>query len=86
MKHVEWNEEKNEQLIRERGISFEMCLEAIVGDGLLAIVSNHPPFEHQQVFILAMNGYVYEVPFVEDNEKIFLKTAYPSHEAKKKFQ
>jgi hypothetical protein len=32
-----------------------------------------------------IDDYVFEVPYVEDNEKIFLKTAYPSHEATKRY-
>jgi hypothetical protein len=30
-----WNEDKNEQLLRERGLSFEMVVEAINSGGLL---------------------------------------------------
>lgn len=85
MKYFDWDEEKNQWLIDNRGISFELCVESIISEGLLAIIDNHSPYEHQKVFIVVIDDYAYEVPFVEDSEKIFLKTAYPSHEATKKF-
>lgn len=83
MKYFDWNDEKNVWLIQERGISFELCTQYILSKNLLAIVDNHHPYSHQQVFIINIEGYCFEVPFVEDEEKIFLKTAYPSHEATK---
>jgi len=37
------------------------------------------------MFIVEVRGYVYIVPFVEDEEKYFLKTIYPSSDATKKY-
>jgi hypothetical protein len=34
---------------------------------------------------LEINDYVYYVPFIEDNEKIFLKTIIPSRKYTKKY-
>jgi hypothetical protein len=85
MKYFDWNEDKNDWLMANRGISFELCIECIVGGQLLDIVENHIPYEHQKVFIIEIDDYAYEVPFVEDDVKIFLKTAYASHEATKKY-
>jgi len=85
MKYFDWSEEKNEWLIANRGISFELCVECIIGERLLDVIENHLPYKHQKVFIIIIDDYVYEVPFVEDNTKFFLKTAYPSHEATKKY-
>ena len=56
-----------------------------MGDQLLDVIENHTPYEHQKVFIIEIDDYAYEVPFVEDDIKIFLKTAHPSHEATKKY-
>jgi hypothetical protein len=39
---------------------------------------NPDKYPHQKMFILEIEGYAYVVPFVEDNEKVFLKTAYKS--------
>ena len=85
MKYIDWDEEKNQWLIAHRAISFDMCLIYIEQGIYLDIVRNHPPYEHQKVFIIEIDGYVFEVPFVEDDKKIFLKTMYPSRVATKKY-
>ena len=85
MKYFDWDREKNEWLMHERGISFELCVVQITGGGLLDVVPNHTPYEHQKVYIIEIEGYCYRIPFVEKGEEIFLKTAYPSHEATKKY-
>ena len=85
MKYFDWDKEKNEWLMRERGISFELCVSHITGGYLLDIVPNHIPYEHQNVYIIEVEGYCIKVPFVENDEKIFLNTAYASHEATKKY-
>lgn len=85
MKYFDWDKEKNEWLTRERGVSFELCVTHITGENLLDVTPNHHPYGHQYIYIIDVEGYCYEVPFVEDGDKIFLKTAYPSHEATKKY-
>ncbi len=85
MKYFEWNEEKNQELISKRGVSFEMCVTYINEGFLVDIVDNHSPREHQKVFIINIEEYIYRVPFVEDEEKIFLKTLYPSRQGTKKY-
>lgn len=85
MKYFDWDKEKNEWLMRERGISFEFIKECIENGQVILTTKNHPPYEHQRVHFILINEYIYEVPFVEDEEKFFLKTIYPSHEATKKY-
>jgi hypothetical protein len=85
MKYFDWGEDKNEWLIKHRGISFEYIKECIEQGHVFAIVENHPPYAHQKVFLILIDDYIYEVPYIEDEAKIFLKTAYPSHEATKKY-
>lgn len=43
-------------------------------------IKKHNPvkYPNQKIFILRINDYVYYVPFIEDEEKIFLKTIIPS--------
>mgnify|MGYP001560184219 CR=1 FL=1 len=87
MKYVDWDREKNEKLQRERDVSFEEVLIAIEEGNILDIV-DHPSRDHyarQRIFIVAIHGYAYVVPFVEDEEKIFLKTIIPSRVATKKY-
>ena len=60
---------------------------AIEADGLLDVV-RHPnisKYPHQLIFIVAYEGYVYLVPFVEEPEYYFLKTIIPSRKAKRDY-
>ena len=82
----EWSEDKNLLLIANRGISFKDAVEAIANGDLLA---NEPHFNqkkypNQGIFYVLINNYVYCIPYVK-NDKIFLKTIYPSRKATKKF-
>ena len=78
MKYFDWNEEKNRWLAQERAVTFELCVVCIEQGYLLDTLQNKAPHGHQQVFIVNIEGYAYRVPFVQDGEKIFLKTMYPS--------
>lgn len=83
MKHFRWNHQKNLELKNERDISFEQIVLAIEGDGLLDTIShpNAEKYPNQSVFVVAFEGYVYLVPFVEEAEFYFLKTVIPSRKA-----
>ncbi|MBP9836594.1 MAG: DUF4258 domain-containing protein [Candidatus Pacebacteria bacterium] len=86
MKYFDWDNDKNKWLMENRGISFEFIKECIENGKVVGIVANHPPYEHQRVYLILIEDYIYEVPYVEEEEKIFLKTAYPSHEETKRFR
>ncbi len=87
MLYFDWNEEKNEKLKEERDISFEEIVEAIEGTGLLDVIDNPNQEKHkgQKMYILEINNYIYIVPFVENETKVFLKTIFPSRKATKKY-
>ena len=87
MKHFAWNLEKNEQLIRERGISFERVIYHIERDGLLDVIAHPNPSKYpgQKMFVLNIGDYAYLVPFIENEVEIFLKTIIPSRKATKKY-
>jgi len=76
MRPFNWSPEKNHKLIKERGISFEDVVFCLQGDGLLDDVShpNEEKYAHQRVFVVAIDDYVYLVPYVETENEIFLKT------------
>lgn len=83
MKPFRWNHDKNEALKIERSISFEEIVLAIEADGLLDELC-HPNLEkypNQSVFVVALEGYVYLVPYVEEPDYYFLKTVIPSRKA-----
>ena len=87
MRHFVWNSEKNTQLIRERGISFERVIFHIERDEILDIVKHPNPskYPNQRMFILDIGNYAYLVPFVETETEIFLKTIIPSRKATRKY-
>ncbi len=88
MKHIIWNKEKNKQLKNERNISFEVVSYLIETKQVLDILRhpNENKYPDQKIFIILYDNYVYLVPFVEDEEKIFLKTIIPSRKATKKYK
>jgi len=87
MKYIDWDNQKNELLKKERAVGFEEILIAIEEGQTLDIVEhpNKNKYPSQKVFIVEINSYAYLVPFVEDKEKVFLKTIIPSREATKKY-
>ena len=87
MKYFDWSEEKNTLLKLERDVSFEDVIVAI-GEGKLLDILEHPnsqKYKNQRIFVLDINHYAYLVPFVEDEQKIFLKTIIPSRKATKDY-
>ena len=71
--------------MRDRKISFEAIVSLIESGNIISIVKGKGKYSHQKQFIVEMNRYVYVVPFVEDEDKIFLKTIIPSRKLTKKF-
>ncbi len=85
MKPINWNSTKNQQLISERGISFEDIV-FYLQQGALLDDTKHPNSEkypNQRVFIINIDNYAYLVPYVENEKEIFLKTVIPSRKATK---
>lgn len=84
----DWDPEKNEKLKKERGISFEE-IAYFLGEGRLWKIESHhnqDNYPKQQIFFIPIGDHVYLVPFVEDGDTIFLKTAFPSRKATKEFR
>jgi len=75
---IAWDEEKDRWLTRTGGISFSEIADKILKGDYLVILEN-PRRPEQDLFLILIEGYVWIVPFVIDEEEtIFLKTAYPS--------
>ena len=87
MKYFDWNVDKNEKLKKERKISFETIVSQIELGKLLDILEypNKKKYKNQRIYIIEYEDYAYLVPFVEDEEKVFLKTIIPSRKATKKY-
>ena len=84
-----WNDEKNELLKSERGISFERIVVALEEGHLLDVIE-HPnvsKYPNQKIFVIEIEGYAICVPFVEEtNGDFFLKTLFPSRRHTKQFK
>lgn len=87
MKIYSWDNDKNEWLIVERGVSFERIIFLIENGGLIDVVRHPNPekYPSQLLFIVEIDEYAWLVPFVESSHEIFLKTAIPSRKATKKY-
>jgi len=87
MKHYDWDDEKNELLKKLRGVSFEQVVLAIVSGDLIDRLKHPNPekYPNQRVFLVKIEDYIYSVPYIEDDEKIFLKTIIPNRKATKKY-
>jgi uncharacterized DUF497 family protein len=83
MKPFQWSAGKNEVLQEERGVSFEAIVVAIDSGGLLDILAHPNPdkYPRQRVLVVALDGYAYLIPFVEESSFYFLKTIIPSRKA-----
>jgi uncharacterized DUF497 family protein len=85
MKPYDWSDEKNEWLRQERGILFEDVVFHLSRGGLLDTIEhpNQSQYPDQRIFIVNIEGYACLVPFVEDDEVLFLKTIIPSRKMTK---
>ena len=84
---IRWDKEKNEWLKEHRGVCFEQVVIILEQDNALEIV-NHPnkeKYPDQKIAIVMISDYTYLVPYVEDEEGIFLKTIIPSRKATEKY-
>jgi hypothetical protein len=83
MKPFRWNHDKNEALKIERSVSFEEIVLALEADGLLDQLRHPNPekYPNQSVLVVALDTYVYLVPYVEESDYFFLKTVIPSRKA-----
>jgi uncharacterized DUF497 family protein len=87
VKPFRWNPPKNEQLRERHGLGFEQIVVAIESGALLATMP-HPNlarYPRQRIMIVRIDDYAFLVPFVEDEDHVFLKTIIPSRKATRDF-
>ncbi len=72
----------NKQSLKDRGLNFEMIVEAIDSGGLLDVLSNaaHPG---QVVLAVKTSGYVHAVPCEFRGDDLRMTTAFPSRKLQK---
>lgn len=88
MKAIAWSPQKNEILKSERGVSFEDIVFHIYAGDIIETF-DHPDQEKypgQKIHAIAIEDYVYLVPFVESDDEVFLKTIIPSRKATKQYR
>ena len=85
MKFFAWDEAKNAKLRADRDIRFEDVVFHIERRDLLDVLQHpHPDrYPGQRIFVVRRDEYVYLVPFVEDEQTVYLKTIIPSRKATK---
>jgi len=83
VKAIRWNADKSLSLKSERGVSFEEVLSAISQGGLLRVMDhpNRSKYGHQTMLVVRIRDYAYLVPYVENEQEIFLKSIMPSRKA-----
>jgi len=83
-----WNHEKNRQLIRDRGISFEEVVQAIADGYCVNDVPhwNHEKYPNQRIMTVIIRDYAHLVPYVIDGEHYFLKTIIPSRKENRRIR
>ena len=88
MKIITWDPGKNERLKVEREVSFEDVLFHLEAGDVMDIF-DHPNQERyggQKIYVIAIEEYVYLVPFADSEEEIFLKTIIPTRKATKRYK
>ncbi len=85
-----YDPEKNAKLLEDknRKIGFDEIAAAMIEGKVLAVTDhfNKEQYPNQKIAYVMILDVVYKVPFVEENENsIFLKTAYPSNKARDEF-
>ena len=87
MKEIDWDSSKNKRLKSERGVGFEDVVVRLVNGNVLDTLDhpNQEKYPNQRIHVLDINGYVFLVPFVENEQGIFLKTIIPSRKATKNY-
>ena len=78
---VKWNPTKSARLKRIRGVSFEEILE-----GELLDICENPVRRDQKILIFDYRGYIWVVPFVIEEQGVFLKTLYRSRKYHKLYK
>ncbi|MBF0254132.1 MAG: BrnT family toxin [Candidatus Omnitrophica bacterium] len=81
-----WDKEKNQKLVRDRGVSFEQIVFHLEQGHLVKISPGQGKYAHQKQFLVEVNRYIYIVPYVKEGaDGVFLKTIIPSRKMTKQF-
>ena len=86
MPNVDWNRAKAEALRARYGVTFEDVAPQIeIGDARNFAHPNPEKYPNQRIYVVFIEDYAYVVPYVENENGIFLKTLYPSRKASRDY-
>lgn len=87
MKSISWNTEKSLALKASRGICFEDMVFFIERGEILDdyLHPNQKAYPGQRIMVIGVANYAYLVPYVENEEELFLKTIIPSRKATQRY-
>ncbi len=87
MRVFRWDNEKNEWLKKNRGVSFEQVVILMERGDVLETIEhpNQDKYPGQKIATIRIDDYAYLVPYVQESEDIFLKTIVPSRKATNKY-
>ena len=86
--NFKWNLEKNKSLMKDRGVCFEDVVTTIYEDKIIDTIKhpNKEKYPDQSIYIVELMGYVCMVPYVNNNDEIYLKTIIPSRKMHKHYK
>ena len=85
----DWSPRKNEQLIQQRGVSFETVVAAIEQGDLVDVLEhpNQDRYPGQTIYAVEIDEYIHLIPFVTQADGTrFLKTIIPSRKATRDYR
>jgi uncharacterized DUF497 family protein len=87
VKVFRWDNEKNEWLKKNRGVSFEQVVILMGREDVLETIEhpNQDKYPRQKIATIRIGDYAWLVPYVQESEDIFLKTIIPSRKATNKY-
>ena len=87
MKSLNWNTEKGVALKSSRGICFEDVVFFIERGDILDdyLHPNQKDYPGQRIMVINIANYAYLIPYVENDEELFLKTIIPSRKATQRY-
>jgi hypothetical protein len=79
-----YDPKKNDLLLKTRGVSFSMIIEAIADKRVLLNFdhSNQEKYPNQKMLVVDIEGYTYCVPYLINGNTWILKTIFPNREYK----
>jgi hypothetical protein len=87
MKNLNWNSKKSVVLKASQGICFEDVVFYIERGEILDdyLRPNQQAYPGQRIMVIVIANYAYLVPYVENEEELFLKTIIPSRKATQRY-